>query len=50
MKVKGAISFEALRTVNAIIHDTFKSLCIALSLYDSDDGGMPTWKKQLACK
>jgi hypothetical protein len=36
-KVKGAISFEALRTVNGVIHDTFKSACIALGLYDSDD-------------
>jgi hypothetical protein len=37
MKVKGAISFEALRTVNGVVHDTFKSTCIALGLYDSDD-------------
>ncbi len=36
-KVKGAISFEALRTVYGVIHDTFKSTCIALGLYDSDD-------------
>jgi hypothetical protein len=37
MKVKGVISFEALRIVNGVIHDTFKSGCIALGLYDSDD-------------
>jgi hypothetical protein len=37
-KVKGAISFEALRTVNGVVHDTFKSTCIVLGLYDSDDG------------
>ncbi len=37
MKVKGAISFEALRTINGVVHDTFKSACIALGLYDSDD-------------
>jgi hypothetical protein len=37
MKVKGAISFEALCTVNNVIHDTFKSACIAFGLYDSDD-------------
>jgi hypothetical protein len=36
-KVKGAISFEALRIVNDVIHDTFKSACIVLGLYDSDD-------------
>jgi len=36
-KVKGAISFEALRTINGVVHDRFKSACIALGLYDSDD-------------
>jgi hypothetical protein len=36
-KVKGVVSFEALRTVNGVVHDTFKSTCIALGLYDSDD-------------
>jgi len=36
-KVKGAISFEALRTINGVIHDTFKSACIALGLYDLND-------------
>jgi hypothetical protein len=36
-KVKGAISFEALRTVNGVVHDTFKSTCITLGLYGSDD-------------
>jgi hypothetical protein len=36
-KVKGVISFEALRTINGVIHDTFKSACIALGLYDSND-------------
>jgi hypothetical protein len=37
MKVKGAVSFEALRLVNNVVHDTFKSACIAFGLYDSDD-------------
>jgi hypothetical protein len=37
MKVKGVISFEALRIVNNVVHDAFKSMCIALGLYDSDD-------------
>ncbi len=36
-KVKGVVSFEAFRTVNNVVHDTFKSACIALGLYDSDD-------------
>ncbi len=36
-KVKGAVSFEALRIVNGVVHDTFKSTCIALGLYDSND-------------
>ncbi len=36
-KVKGVVSFEALRTINGVIHDTFKLACIALSLYDSID-------------
>jgi len=36
-KVKGAVFFEALRTINGVVHDTFKSTCIALGLYDSDD-------------
>ncbi len=36
-KVKGAVSFEVLHTINDVIHDTFKSVCIALDLYDSDD-------------
>jgi hypothetical protein len=36
-KVKGAISFEAFRTVNNVVHDTFKLVCIALGLYDSND-------------
>jgi len=36
-KVKGAVSFEVLHTINSVVHDTFKSACIALGLYDSDD-------------
>ncbi len=36
-KVKGVVSFEVLRTINGVVHDTFKSACIMLSLYDSDD-------------
>jgi hypothetical protein len=37
MKVKGVISFEVLGIVNNVVHATFKSACIALSLYNSDD-------------
>jgi len=36
-KVKGAVSFQVLRTINGVVHDTFKSACIALGLYDLDD-------------
>jgi hypothetical protein len=36
-KVKGVVSFEDFHTVNDVVHDTFKSACIALALYDSDD-------------
>jgi len=36
-KVKGVVSFEALCTINGVVHDTFKLACIALGLYDSDD-------------
>ncbi len=37
MKVKGAISFKVFRTVNGVVYDTFKSVCIAFGLYDLDD-------------
>ncbi len=36
-KVKGVVSFEALCTVNNVVHDTFKLVCITPGLYDSDD-------------
>jgi len=36
-KVKGTDSFEALHTINGVVHNTFKSACIALGLYDLDD-------------
>ncbi len=36
-KVKGVVSFEALCTINDVVHDTIKSACNALGLYDSDD-------------
>jgi hypothetical protein len=36
-KVKGVVSFEAFYTINGVVHDTFKSACIALGLYDSND-------------
>jgi hypothetical protein len=36
-KVKGAVSFEALCTINGVVHDTFKSTCVAFGLYDSND-------------
>jgi hypothetical protein len=36
-KVKGVVSFAVFRTINGVVHGTFKSACIALGLYDSDD-------------
>jgi len=36
-KVKGAVFFKVLRIINGVVHDTFKSACITLGLYDSDD-------------
>ena len=35
--VKGPTSFEDLRTYNGIVHQTFKSACIARGLLDSDE-------------
>ncbi len=35
--MKGVVSFEVFHIVNGVVHDTFKSTCIALGLYDSDD-------------
>ncbi|KAK9049762.1 hypothetical protein SSX86_031269, partial [Deinandra increscens subsp. villosa] len=35
-KVKGPKSFEAIRTVNGHLHDTFKDACYALGLLDDD--------------
>jgi hypothetical protein len=36
-KGQSVVSFEVLRTINGVVHDTFKLACIALGLYDSDD-------------
>src|SRR5438477_5831276 len=35
--VKGATSFEDLRTWNGVVHQNFKSACIARGLLDSDE-------------
>jgi hypothetical protein len=35
--VKGATSYEDLRTVDGIKHDTFKDACIAMSLFVDDN-------------
>ena len=35
--VKGAISFEHLRTVNGVLYPTFKTACIALGLLEDDN-------------
>ena len=35
--VKGPPSFEALHTVNGVVHHTFKSACLALGLLGDDE-------------
>jgi hypothetical protein len=35
--VKGAISFEHLRTVNGVVHPTFHAACLALGLLENDN-------------
>jgi hypothetical protein len=35
--VKGPTSYECLRTVNNVLHDTFKSACMARGLLEDDD-------------
>jgi hypothetical protein len=42
--VKGPTSFEDLRTFDGILHDNFKSACIARGLLDSDE----QWDRSLA--
>ncbi|XP_028106546.1 uncharacterized protein LOC114305630 [Camellia sinensis] len=36
-KVRGAKCYEDIRTVNGIVHPTFKSVCLALGLLDDDN-------------
>ena len=36
-QVRGPTSFEALRTVNGVVHPTFKSACLALGLLGDDE-------------
>ena len=43
LHVKGATSFEDLKTVNSIVHPTFKEAAIAMGLLLNDD----VWKKTL---
>jgi hypothetical protein len=42
--VKGPTSFEDLRTFDGVLHDNFKSACIARGLLDSDE----QWDRSLA--
>ncbi|XP_044005848.1 uncharacterized protein LOC122850854 [Aphidius gifuensis] len=35
--VKGATSFENLRTINGILHDTYRSACLTLGLIEDDE-------------
>ncbi|XP_043477545.1 uncharacterized protein LOC122508331 [Leptopilina heterotoma] len=41
--VKGATSYDHLRTVNNIVHDTFRSACLALGLIEDDE----EWERAL---
>jgi hypothetical protein len=49
-KVKSAVSFKTFRTVNGVVHDTFKSTCITLGLYDSDDEWNPCLEEAIGMK
>ena len=42
--VQGPTSFESLRTVDGVIHATFKAACFALELLENDE----QWKNALA--
>ncbi|XP_058808584.1 uncharacterized protein LOC131674091 [Phymastichus coffea] len=43
LHVKGAVSFESLRTVDNVAHPTFTAACLALGLIENDD----EWKHAL---
>jgi len=34
--ISGATLFQSLRTVNGVVHDTFKDACVALELCEDD--------------
>ncbi|XP_044005514.1 uncharacterized protein LOC122850427 [Aphidius gifuensis] len=37
LKVKGATSFENIRTIDGVMHDTYRSACLALGLIEDDE-------------
>ncbi|KAL7294873.1 hypothetical protein TKK_0011797 [Trichogramma kaykai] len=37
MRVKGATSFDHLKTVNGVVHESFTSACLALGLIENDE-------------
>jgi hypothetical protein len=43
--VKGATSYEHLRTVDGTQHDTFKDTCITMGLLANDNEWDKPWKK-----
>lgn len=43
LNIKGATSFDKLRTVNEVVHDTYVATCLALGLIDDDD----EWKRAM---
>ncbi|XP_058797015.1 uncharacterized protein LOC131667548 [Phymastichus coffea] len=43
LHVKGAVSFESLRTVDDVVHSTFVATCLALDLIENDE----EWKMAL---
>ncbi|XP_058810119.1 ATP-dependent DNA helicase pif1-like [Phymastichus coffea] len=43
LHVKGAVSFESLRTVDNVIHPTFTAACLALGLIENDE----EWKRAI---
>ncbi|XP_029177077.1 uncharacterized protein LOC114945157 [Nylanderia fulva] len=44
LNIKGATSYNALKTVNGVLHQTFTSACLALGLIEDDD----EWKRAIS--
>ncbi|XP_028110161.1 uncharacterized protein LOC114308706 [Camellia sinensis] len=48
--VKGPISFQCLRTVNNVLHETFKSACVARGLLEDDEEWIQCLKEAAVMK